>query len=102
VLRRCRSPEGPWVLGASLRKQVYATYPQFVGSRINCYFVCDVEHLMNNRPKLWVHGHTHSSCDYVLGAARVVSNPFGYPREVNHEYVEKLVIEVEPEAGATG
>jgi hypothetical protein len=28
AIRRCRSPEGPWVLGASLRKQVYTTYPQ--------------------------------------------------------------------------
>jgi hypothetical protein len=27
TIRRCRSPEGPWVLGASLRKQVYTTYP---------------------------------------------------------------------------
>ena len=27
AFRRCGSPEGPWVLGASLRKQVYATYP---------------------------------------------------------------------------
>lgn len=29
-------------------------------------------------PKLWVHGHTHSSFDYVEGSCRVVSNPRGY------------------------
>ena len=75
--------------------------PQFVDSPINCYFLCDVERLMGDQPKLWVHGHTHSSCDYLVGATRVVSNPFGYPREVNHEYVEKLVIEVASGSGAT-
>ena len=73
--------------------------PQFMDSPINCYFLCDVERLMGDRPKLWVHGHTHSSCDYLVGATRVISNPFGYPREVNHEYVEKLVIDVVERAG---
>ncbi len=28
---------------------------------------------------LWVHGHTHESCEYRIGAARVVCNPRGYP-----------------------
>ena len=29
---------------------------------------------------LWVHGHTHSSHNYAVGACRVVCNPRGYPR----------------------
>lgn len=29
--------------------------------------------------QLWVHGHIHESCDYRIGATRVVSNPRGYP-----------------------
>lgn len=28
--------------------------------------------------KYWFHGHTHDSCDYVLGETRVVCNPRGY------------------------
>ena len=33
--------------------------------------------------RLWIHGHTHDSCDYRLGdsrrSVRVVCNPRGYP-----------------------
>lgn len=31
--------------------------------------------------KLWIHGHTHSPCDYDENGTRVVCNPFGYPGE---------------------
>jgi hypothetical protein len=31
------------------------------------------------RAALWVHGHTHSSFDYLLNGTRVVCNPRGYP-----------------------
>ncbi len=27
--------------------------------------------------KLWIHGHTHESCDYMIRNTRVVSNPVG-------------------------
>ena len=30
---------------------------------------------------LWIHGHTHGCCDYVLGATRLVANACGYPFE---------------------
>ena len=30
---------------------------------------------------LWVHGHTHHAVDYRIGAVRILSNAFGYPRE---------------------
>lgn len=28
--------------------------------------------------KLWIHGHMHDTCDYVVGSTRVVGNPRGY------------------------
>lgn len=50
---------------------------------------------------LWIHGHTHDSCDYVLKRAdghetRVVCNPRGYSRGRKNEYSfnQRLVIEV--------
>jgi predicted phosphodiesterase len=55
--------------------------PQFKGSPINMFFVCDVEPLiLQRKPALWMHGHTHVDCDYTLGETRVVCNPLGYPR----------------------
>lgn len=35
-------------------------------------------------PKLWIHGHTHHSCDYVIGETNIVCNPRGYrPNDLN-------------------
>lgn len=52
---------------------------RFRGSHINRFFVCDMEPLIKvAQPKLWVHGHTHDSCDYAIGKTRVVCNPYGY------------------------
>jgi len=33
------------------------------------------------KPRLAIHGHTHSSFDYTADGIRVVCNPFGYPGE---------------------
>ena len=30
---------------------------------------------------LWIHGHTHDSFDYRLGATRVLANPRGYVQD---------------------
>lgn len=34
--------------------------------------------------KYWVHGHTHDSCDYMIGQCRVLCNPKGYGNENKH------------------
>ena len=51
---------------------------------MNAFFVCDLAaHVRTRRdPKLWIHGHSHDRCDYLLGKTRVVGNPLGYPNEV--------------------
>lgn len=43
---------------------------------------------------LWVHGHTHRSTDYRIGATRVVSNQRGYPGDRFTGFAEDLVIEI--------
>ncbi len=44
---------------------------------------------------LWVHGHTHDSCDYVERGTRIVSNPRGYiPYEPNPEFNPQWVIDL--------
>jgi predicted phosphodiesterase len=60
-----------------------SVWPRFVGSPLNVFFVCDMtRHIEARRPKLWIHGHTHTRCDYRLGDTRVVANPLGYPKEL--------------------
>ncbi len=39
--------------------------------------------IMQSQANLWIHGHTHESVDYQIGATRVVSNPRGYARRDN-------------------
>jgi hypothetical protein len=56
---------------------------RFARSAMNAFFVCDMAAYVRERqPKLWVHGHSHDRCDYLLGKTRVVANPLGYPNEV--------------------
>jgi hypothetical protein len=46
-------------------------------------------------PRLWVHGHTHTPCDYVLrDRLRVVCHPRGYPGEKNHEGYSVKAVEL--------
>lgn len=70
--------------------------PQYVGNLLNCYFLCDQSDLIRRaRPKLWCHGHTHNSFDYVWEETRVVCNPFGYKGyEINKEYIDRKIIEI--------
>jgi hypothetical protein len=46
-------------------------------------------------PNGWVHGHTHHQRDYMLGRARVVCNPRGYPEETGESFDPALVVEVQ-------
>jgi Icc-related predicted phosphoesterase len=53
--------------------------PYFAGSPLNRFFLHDVSNTVEcGEAALWVHGHTHASCDYRVGKTRVVCNPFGY------------------------
>lgn len=47
---------------------------------INGAYRSDLEQFILDKPRiqLWVHGHTHSEFDYMVGNTRVVANPRGY------------------------
>ena len=78
-----------------------STSPRFRDSLSNCWFIHDLtELLLERRPALVVHGHTHTSFDYRLGGdegPRVVCNPLGYVTqgEVNRPFNENLNVTVE-------
>lgn len=56
--------------------------------------------LLYLQPDLWIHGHQHSSVDYMFGPTRVVANPRGYPdyfkgmSPENPDFKKDLVIEL--------
>lgn len=69
--------------------------PKYKSSSLNCYFACDLDKMIEDKkPKLWLHAHTHSSCDYYMFNTRVVCNPLGYPEEGNLQFFNALTIEV--------
>lgn len=77
--------------------------PIYEGSELNpCYF-SNLEEAFFKTAALWVHGHTHSSCDYRIHNTRVVANPRGYRRHrinENKTFDPRLVITVEADGAA--
>lgn len=72
-----------------------SVHPRYVGSPLNSFFVCALDLLIQSRrPALWIHGHTHFPFDYQLGETRIVCNPLGYPREIEPNFNDNLIIEV--------
>jgi len=54
-------------------------HPRFANDPLTPAFCSDLSELVENSgAALWVHGHTHESCDYIAGQTRVVCNPKGY------------------------
>jgi len=71
---------GPTVVISHHAPSMRSIHPRFAGSPVNLCFVSDAEHLLEGAD-LWVHGHTHDSFDYRVGATRVLCNPRGYARD---------------------
>lgn len=69
---------------------------QFSGSPLNRFFVAEdaAELVERSGARLWIHGHTHTPCDYVVGETRVTCNPRGYPSEAGGGFDAGLVVEV--------
>jgi hypothetical protein len=70
--------------------------PRFAESPLNAYFCSDLRELIErHQPALWVHGHTHDSCDYRIGRTRILCNPRGYVgHELNPDFDPQMVAEV--------
>lgn len=68
---------------------------RFKRDLINAAYASDLSAMIEaGRPALWVHGHTHDSCEYLLGETRVVCNPRGYEDE-NKRFDPMLVVTID-------
>lgn len=69
-------------------------HPKYAGSDLNPAFASDLSALIEeHQPDLWIHGHVHSSFDYMLGKTRIIANPKGYDGE-NPDFNPALIIEL--------
>ena len=66
---------------------------KFAGSIMNPYFATNMEDKMGWEG-LWVHGHGHSSVDYMEGDTRVLCNPRGYDTENKYGFIDNLIVEI--------
>ncbi len=67
---------------------------RFHGDLLNAAYASDLSNVIESgRPALWVHGHTHDSCDHRVGDTRIVCNPRGYDDE-NGRFEAGMVVEV--------
>ena len=67
---------------------------RFDGDPTNAAYASDLSGIIEEgAPALWVHGHTHDSCDYVEGQSRIVANPRGYSNE-NGVFSRTLVVQI--------
>jgi Icc-related predicted phosphoesterase len=73
----------------------HSTPMRFKEEPVNMFFTCDMEILIKERkPKLWIHGHTHHSFNYMLHNTHIICNPLGYVgHEVNQEFISNMMID---------
>lgn len=69
--------DGPRVVVTHHLPSWRSVAPAFLRAASNASFASDLEGLFPP-VTLWVHGHTHHSFDYRVGATRIVANPRGY------------------------
>ncbi|MDP7287884.1 MAG: metallophosphoesterase [Phycisphaerae bacterium] len=50
--------------------------------------------IAEHEPARWLHGHIHTSSDYMIGPCRVLCNPKGYPEQINPKYAPEFCFEV--------
>ena len=87
---------GPTVLVSHHLPHPRSIHRKYLGSTLNPSFASDLSRLMGSPVAVWIHGHTHDSCDYVEEGTRVVCNPRGYgPFELNTAFDPMLTIEVD-------
>ncbi len=69
---------------------------RFAEDLITAAFVSILDDLVGGSGvPLWIHGHTHDSFDYRIGATRVLCNPRGYwPGDLNPRFDPRLVVTV--------
>jgi predicted phosphodiesterase len=69
---------------------------KFANHPLNCAFYSDLSSLFQKYDfNYWIHGHTHTSADYMFQAKRVICNPRGYGiKAQNRSFQENFIIEL--------
>jgi predicted phosphodiesterase len=91
--------DGPTVVVTHNLPSLRSVAPKYLTTdedrMLNAAFASNLDPLIENyQPDLWVHGHTHDSCDYQIGTTQIVCNPRGYRHEPNQNYKTDFEVEL--------
>lgn len=79
---------------APTQQSMAAHYREAKG-HLNASFASNLEHfIMEHDFAVWIHGHLHSSSDYLFDGKRIVCNPKGNPKFMNPDFEPLKIIEV--------
>ena len=72
-----------------------SVHPTLATNLLSAAYASDMDSMIAAfSPALWVHGHTHHSVDYRIGATRVIANQRGYPGQFETGFRPDLVVEI--------
>ncbi len=85
---------GPTVVITHHAPHPGSLHPRFARHPLSPAFVSNLADLMEPA-RLWIHGHTHDTFDYLVADTQVLCNPRGYaPFELNPTFNPALVVTV--------
>ncbi len=89
---------GPTVVVTHHLPSLKSVAPEYEGDVLNAAYASNLDAFVEaSGASLWLHGHTHSSCDYTIGATRVLCNPRGYHDfALNPRFDPALVVKIDP------
>lgn len=69
---------------------------EYLTDRVNGAYHSDLSELiLDKKPAVWCHGHTHTACTYLLSETQIICNPRGYGNQFKKNgYNPTLVFEV--------
>jgi predicted phosphodiesterase len=87
---------GPTVVVTHHLPSLRSVPERFKRDRLSAAYASHLDELVAaSGADLWCHGHTHRSCDYVIGTTRVLCNPRGYDDfALNPRFDPRLTVEV--------
>ncbi len=69
---------------------------QYRGDDLNGAYTSELsDDILDHEPDIWIHGHVHDNCNYMIGKTHVICNPRGYhPDQLNENFIDNLIVEV--------